>query len=92
MITTAKADPVKGQFSRTVDTDASGNTVATCKRYFPTVGQTITVPWSALWGNQIFFDPALYDPKQAVQVDPKTGNVSVIHWHSRPGQSLQNEL
>ena len=42
--TTAKADPVKGQFSRTVDTDASGNTVATCKRYFPTVGQTITVP------------------------------------------------
>ena len=42
--TTANADPVKGQLSKTVDTDASGKTVATCKRYFPTVGQTITVP------------------------------------------------
>ena len=42
--TTANADPVKGQLSKRVDTDASGNTVATCKRYFPTVGQTITVP------------------------------------------------
>jgi hypothetical protein len=39
------------------------------------VRQTITVPWSALWRNQIFFDRALYDPSQAVQVDPKTGNV-----------------
>ena len=42
--TTANADPVLGQPSKTVDTDASGNTVETCKRYFPTVGQTITVP------------------------------------------------
>jgi hypothetical protein len=42
--TTANADPVKGQLSKRVDTDASGKTVATCKRYFPTVGQTITVP------------------------------------------------
>jgi len=41
---TANADPVKGQLSKTVDKDASGKTVATCKRYFPTVGQTITVP------------------------------------------------
>ena len=41
---TANADPVKGQLSKRVDTDASGKTVATCKRYFPTVGQTITVP------------------------------------------------
>jgi hypothetical protein len=39
------------------------------------VRQTITVPWSALWGNQIFFDPALYNSSQAVTVDPKTGNV-----------------
>ncbi|HLJ15147.1 MAG TPA: carboxypeptidase regulatory-like domain-containing protein [Bryobacteraceae bacterium] len=38
------------------------------------VRQTITVPWSALWGNQIFFDPTLYNPANAVQVDPKTGN------------------
>ena len=41
---TANADPVKGQLSKRVDTNASGKTVATCKRYFPTVGQTITVP------------------------------------------------
>ena len=41
---TANADPVKGQLSKRVDTDVSGKTVATCKRYFPTVGQTITVP------------------------------------------------
>ena len=41
---TANADPVKGQLSKRVDTDASGKTVETCKRYFPTVGQTITVP------------------------------------------------
>jgi hypothetical protein len=41
---TANADPVKGQLSKRVDIDASGKTVATCKRYFPTVGQTITVP------------------------------------------------
>jgi hypothetical protein len=41
---TANVDPVKGQLSKRVDTDASGKTVATCKRYFPTVGQTITVP------------------------------------------------
>lgn len=42
--TTANADLVTGLPSKTVDTDASGNTVETCKRYFPTVGQTITVP------------------------------------------------
>jgi hypothetical protein len=40
----ANADSVKGQLRKRFDTDASGNTVATCKRYFPTVGQTITVP------------------------------------------------
>ena len=44
--TTANADPVLGQPSKRVDTDVSGNTVVTCKRYFPTVGQTITVPCS----------------------------------------------
>ena len=41
------------------------------------VRQTITVPYKALWGNQIFFDPDFYNPSQAVQVDPKTGNVIV---------------
>jgi hypothetical protein len=42
--TTANADPIKGQLRKKFDTDATGNTVETCKRYFPTVGQTITVP------------------------------------------------
>jgi hypothetical protein len=41
------------------------------------VRETITVPRSALWGNQVFFDPALYNPAQAVQVDAKTGNVLI---------------
>lgn len=39
------------------------------------IRQTITVPWKALWGNQIFFDPDLYNSSQAVKIDPKTGNV-----------------
>ncbi len=41
------------------------------------IRNTITVPWSALWRNQIFFDPALYNPSQAVQLSPTTGNVLV---------------
>jgi hypothetical protein len=41
------------------------------------IRQTITVPYKALWGNQVFFDPALYDPTQAPKIDPKTGNVIV---------------
>src|SRR5579871_5819788 len=41
------------------------------------VRQTITVPYKALWGNQIFFDPQLYDPSQAPKIDPKTGNFIV---------------
>jgi hypothetical protein len=41
---TANAEPVEGLPSTSLDTDASGKTVETCKRYFPTVGQTITVP------------------------------------------------
>jgi hypothetical protein len=40
---TAKADPVKAQVTK-ADTDSGAKTVGTCKRYFPTVGQTITVP------------------------------------------------
>jgi hypothetical protein len=39
------------------------------------VRQTITVPYKALWGNQVFFDPALYSPSQAPQINPTTGNV-----------------
>ncbi|HZL57111.1 MAG TPA: carboxypeptidase regulatory-like domain-containing protein [Bryobacteraceae bacterium] len=41
------------------------------------VRQTITVPYHALWGNQIFFDPALYDPAQAPKINSTTGNVVV---------------
>ena len=40
---TAKADPVKAEVTK-ADTDGGAKAVATCKRYFPTVGQTITVP------------------------------------------------
>ena len=39
---TAKADPVKAEVTK-ADTDGSGKPTG-CKRYFPTVGQTITVP------------------------------------------------
>ncbi|HKD07593.1 MAG TPA: carboxypeptidase regulatory-like domain-containing protein [Bryobacteraceae bacterium] len=41
------------------------------------VRQTITVPYKALWGNQVFFDPALYDPTMAPKINPTTGNVIV---------------
>jgi hypothetical protein len=36
---------------------------------------TTIVPYHALWGNADYFDGALYNPAQAVTVDPKTGNV-----------------
>src|SRR5579885_3455562 len=41
------------------------------------VRQTVNIPYKALWGNQIFFDPALYNPAQAPQVDKTTGNVII---------------
>jgi hypothetical protein len=41
------------------------------------VRQTITIPYKALWGNQIFFDPALYNPSTAPTVNKTTGNVNV---------------
>jgi hypothetical protein len=40
---TAKSESVKAEVTK-ADTDRSAKTPATCKRYFPTVGQTITVP------------------------------------------------
>ena len=57
------------------------------------IRQTITVPWKALWGNQIFFDPDLYKSSQAVKIDPKTGNVipgtgSTYNGMVIPGQRL----
>ncbi|HEY3740314.1 MAG TPA: carboxypeptidase regulatory-like domain-containing protein [Bryobacteraceae bacterium] len=36
---------------------------------------TVIVPFKALWGNMIVFDPTLYDPSKAVGVDQKTGTV-----------------
>ena len=41
------------------------------------VRQTITIPYHALWGNQIFFDPALYTTSSAPKIDRTTGNVVV---------------
>ncbi len=41
------------------------------------VRQTITVPYKALWGNQIFFDPALYTASTAPKINAATGNVVV---------------
>lgn len=38
---------------------------------------TIIVPYHAIYGNMIVFDPALYDPTKAVAVDPKTGYITV---------------
>jgi hypothetical protein len=31
---------------------------------------TVVVPYKALWGNMIAFDPKLYDPSKAVTVNP----------------------
>ncbi len=36
---------------------------------------TVIVPYRALWGNMIVFDPMYYDPAKAVQINPKTGAV-----------------
>jgi hypothetical protein len=33
-------------------------------------------PYSTLWGNQSFFDPAAWNPAQAPIVDPTTGTIS----------------
>jgi carboxypeptidase family protein len=39
------------------------------------VRYTVIVPYKALWGNMIVFDPVLYDKSKAVGIDPKTGAV-----------------
>jgi hypothetical protein len=36
---------------------------------------TIIIPFHALWGNMDVFDPAFYNPANAVQVNPNTGFV-----------------
>jgi hypothetical protein len=40
------------------------------------VRYTVIVPYHADWGNMIVFDPALYNPTNAVTVDPKTGLIT----------------
>jgi len=37
---------------------------------------TVIVPYHALWGNMIVFDPSSYDPSKAVTIDPKTGLIT----------------
>lgn len=37
---------------------------------------SVIVPYHAMWGNMIVFDPSLYDPSKAVTVDPKTGLIT----------------
>jgi predicted heme/steroid binding protein len=39
------------------------------------VRYSVIVPYHALWGNMIVFDPTFYDPSKAVKIDPKTGAV-----------------
>jgi hypothetical protein len=41
--TAAKADPVKADVTTKADTDGAGKPTG-CKRYFPTIGQTLSVP------------------------------------------------
>jgi predicted heme/steroid binding protein len=37
---------------------------------------SVIVPYHAVWGNMIVFDPSLYDPSKAVTIDPKTGLIT----------------
>ncbi|MGA2772945.1 MAG: carboxypeptidase regulatory-like domain-containing protein [Bryobacteraceae bacterium] len=48
---------------------------------------TVIVPYHALWGNMIVFDPMLYDPSKAVSIDPKTGVVILT-----PGSDRYNGM
>jgi hypothetical protein len=51
------------------------------------VRYTVIVPYHALWGNMIVFDPALYDPSKAVGINPTTGAVIVT-----PGSDRYNGM
>ena len=51
------------------------------------VRYTVIVPFSALWRNQIVFDPTLYDPSKAVGVDPKNGSIILT-----PGSDRYNGM
>jgi predicted heme/steroid binding protein len=39
------------------------------------VRYSVIVPYKALWGNMIVFDPTIYDPTKAVKIDPTNGSV-----------------
>jgi hypothetical protein len=41
------------------------------------VRQTINFPYRALWGNADYFNPASYNPAQAVSVNPSSGTVNI---------------
>ncbi len=41
------------------------------------VRYSVIVPYRALWGNQIVFDPAFYDPAKAVTVSPVNGAITI---------------
>jgi predicted heme/steroid binding protein len=36
----------------------------------------VNVPYHAVWGNMIVFDPEFYDPTNAVTIDPKSGLIT----------------
>ena len=38
---------------------------------------TTVIPYSAQWGNAVYFDPAAYNPEAAPVVNPKTGNITL---------------
>jgi len=40
------------------------------------VRYTVNVPYHTIWNNMIAFDPSLYDPNNAVTIDPKTGLIT----------------
>ena len=37
---------------------------------------TVNVPYHAVWGNMIVFDPEFYNPTNAVTIDPKSGLIT----------------
>lgn len=41
------------------------------------IRDTFVLPFRALWGNAAFFDPDLYNPAQAVSINPTTGLVAL---------------
>jgi hypothetical protein len=60
------------------------------------VRETILQPYYALWGNYDVFDARFYDPKKAVTIDPRTGNIvsntgDIYNGMVIPGDSLPDK-